>query len=331
MAVRPGDPALYIAEKTGRVVAIRGGAVNPVPVLDLSSDVSLGGEQGLLGLTFSPDGGFLYVNFTDTNGDTRIDEFAMRGDRADEGSRRQVLFVQQPYDNHNGGNLVFGPDGYLYIGMGDGGSGGDPQNRAQTKSELLGKMLRISPRPSGGRPYGIPPDNPFVDEPSARPEVWAYGLRNPWRFSFDSSTGALWIGDVGQSSWEEIDTQPAGSRGGQNYGWNRQEGAHPYSGSGSPAGTTVSPVFEYPHTYGRCAVTGGYVYRGQDIPGLAGTYVFADFCRGELQGLRLDKGTVADQWALGPTVPNLSSFGQDASGELYVLSLSAGVYRLAPG
>jgi glucose/arabinose dehydrogenase len=324
LAVRPGDPALYVAEKPGRVVAIRDGTVDPVPVLDVSSEVSLGGEQGLLGLAFAPDGRFLYVNMTDVDGDTRIAEYAMVDGGADASSRREVLFVDQPYSNHNGGNLVFGPDGYLYIGLGDGGSGGDPQGNAQSLQTLLGKMLRIDPRPSGDEPYGIPADNPFVETPDARPEIWAYGLRNPWRYSFDRSTGDLWIGDVGQSAWEEVDHQPASSDGGENYGWNVREGSHAYS-----AGSlfdAVDPVYDYSHSDGGCVVTGGYVYRGAVIPDLVGSYVFADFCLGALEVLRAD-GIAVD---LGPTVQGVSSFGEDAAGDLYVLSLGGQVYRVVP-
>ena len=328
LAVRPDDPALYIAEKGGRVVAIRGGTVDPTPVLDVSSEVSLGGEQGLLGLAFSPDGGSLYVNYTDVDGDTRVVAYAMAGDRADPSSRREVLFVDQPYSNHNGGNLVFGPDGYLYIGLGDGGSGGDPHGNAQSLGTLLGKMLRIDPRPADGAPYRIPADNPFVTTPGALPEIWAYGLRNPWRYSFDRATGDLWIGDVGQSAWEEVDRQPASSNGGENYGWNVREGAHPYAGGGSLPGA-VDPVFDYSHSDGGCVVTGGYVYRGRAIPDLVGTYVFADFCLGELEGLRLGGGEVVQE-QLGVAVGPVSSFGEDAQGELYVLSLAGGVYRLVP-
>lgn len=199
LSVRAGDQALYIAEKTGRVVAIRDGKVDGRPVLDLSAEVSQGGEQGLLGLAFSPDGRFMYVNYTDLAGDTHVTEFAMLGRGIDTASRRDVLVVDQPYSNHNGGNLVFGPDGHLYIGLGDGGSAGDPEDRAQDLGSLLGKMLRIDPRPDGDRPYGIPSDNPFVDRKGARPEIWAYGLRNPWRYSFDRLTGELWIGDVGRA------------------------------------------------------------------------------------------------------------------------------------
>ena len=328
LAVRPDDPAFYVAEKDGQVVAIRDGDVDPTPVLDVSSQVSLGGEQGLLGLVFSPDGKSLYVNYTDVDGDTRVVAYAMAGDRADPSSRREVLFVDQPYSNHNGGNLVFGPDGYLYIGLGDGGSGGDPHDNAQSLGTLLGKMLRIDPRPADGAPYRIPADNPFVTTPGALPEIWAYGLRNPWRYSFDRSTGDLWIGDVGQSAWEEVDRQPASSGGGENYGWNVREGSHPYAAGGSLPGA-VDPVFDYSHSDGGCVVTGGYVYRGAVIPDLVGTYVFADFCLGAIEGLRLDGDEVVHQ-QLGAPVQAVSSFGEDAQGELYVLSLAGGVYRLVP-
>jgi len=329
MAVRRSDDGLYVAEKTGRVVAIRGGSLDPVPVLDLSAEVSQGSEQGLLGLAFSPDGRFLYVNYTDLAGDTHITEFSMQDGKADQASRRQVMFVDQPFSNHNGGNLSFGPDGYLYVGLGDGGSGGDPLNNAQSLDTLLGKMLRIDPRPGGGRPYQIPPDNPFIGQPGVLPEIWAYGLRNPWRYSFDGSTGDLWIGDVGQDAWEEVDFQQAGSQGGENYGWNRLEGTHGYAGDAPP--DAVPPVYEYEHVGGGCVVTGGYVYRGAGIPALEGVYVFGDFCEGKLMALRLQGGVVVDIADLGPTVENLSSFGEDAGGELYVMSLSGSLFRLAPG
>jgi glucose/arabinose dehydrogenase len=329
MAVRSGDPALYIAQKTGKVVAVRDGVVDPVPVLDLTSQVSLGGEQGLLGVAFSPDGRDVYVNYTDTNGDTHVTAFAMRDGRADTATRRDVLVVDQPYANHNGGNLAFGPDGYLYIGLGDGGSGGDPQGNGQSLSTLLGKMLRIDPTPFGDRPYRIPADNPFIDRADARPEIWAFGLRNPWRYSFDRLTGDLWIGDVGQSAWEEVDVQPFGSSGGENYGWNRMEGDRSYGGAAPPA-DAVPPVYEYSPEKG-CVVTGGYVYGGESIPDLYGVYVFADFCAGELEALRLKDGRIIDHRALGPVVSDVSSFGEDAQGELYAMSLDGGLYRLAPG
>jgi glucose/arabinose dehydrogenase len=329
IAIRTGDPSLYVAEKTGRVVAIRDGRVAAHPVLDLSNAVSLGGEQGLLGLAFSPDGRYLYVNYTDVNGDTRIVGYAMRGDRAVPASRRQVLFVDQPYDNHNGGDLVFGPDGDLYVGLGDGGSGGDPHGNGQSLGTLLGKMLRIRPTPTGPEPYRVPADNPFAGDPGARPEIWAYGLRNPWRYSFDPATGDLWIADVGQSAWEEIDRLPAGSPGGANLGWNLLEGTHRYAGA-APAGA-VPPVYEYSHATGGCVVIGGDVYRASAIPALVGDYVFADFCEGTLQALRLQPDGSVTHQPLGVSLPNVSSFGAGPDGELYVTSLDGGVYRLTRG
>jgi glucose/arabinose dehydrogenase len=328
MAIRRGDPALYVAQKTGAVVRIVDGRVDPARVLDLGGEVSLGSEQGLLGLAFSPDGRFLYVNYTDTNGDTHVTEFAMGGDRADPSTRRDILSVDQPYVNHNGGNLVFGPDGYLYVGLGDGGSGGDPHGNGQSLSTLLGKMLRIDPRPSAGRSYSVPPTNPFVGRADARPEIWAYGLRNPWRYSFDRLTGDLWIGDVGQGAWEEVDVQPVDSDGGENYGWALMEGDHPYEGGDPPDGV-VRPVFEYSHDEGGCTITGGYVYRGRAIPDLYGAYVFGDYCVGRLEAIRLEGGRV-EHHELGPVVQGLSSFGEDARGELYVMSLDGDVSKIVP-
>jgi glucose/arabinose dehydrogenase len=330
MAVRERDSALYVAQKTGKVVAIRAArTVDRVPVLDLSDEVSLGGEQGLLGLAFAPGGGELYVNYTDTNGDTHVTGFAMRGDRADPATRRDILVVEQPYSNHNGGNLVFGPDGFLYVGLGDGGSGGDPHGNGQSLSTLLGKMLRIDPQLSGEAPFRIPADNPFVGRADARPAIWAYGLRNPWRYSFDRLTGDLWIGDVGQTEWEEVDVQLAGSSGGENYGWNILEGSHPFFGDELPDG--VTPIYEYSHAEGGCTVIGGYVYRGESIPALDGAYLFGDLCIGEIEALRVESGRVTGYAPLGPVVENLSSFGEDADGELYAMSLSGGVYRIAAG
>jgi glucose/arabinose dehydrogenase len=333
MAVRRGDPSLYVAEKGGRLVAIRDGRVDPTPVLDLSGEVSQGAEQGLLGVAFSPDGRFLYANHTDEQGDTVVVELTMRGDvggaEADPASLRVVLRVHQPFSNHNGGHLAFGPDGFLYIGLGDGGSAGDPRGHAQSLSSLLGKMLRIDPRPTGGERYGVPADNPFVARRDARPEIWAFGLRNPWRYSFDRVTGDLWIGDVGQSAWEEIDVQPAASRGGENYGWNAMEGTHPFGSDEPPAGA-IAPVFEYGHGAGGCGVIGGYVYRGTAIPALDGAYLYSDLCLGTLEALRLVDGEVRRD-DLGLTVQAVSSFGEGLDGELYVLSLAGGVYRLVPG
>jgi glucose/arabinose dehydrogenase len=329
LATRSGDRALYIAEKTGRVVAIRDDRVDPTPVLDLSGDVSLGGEQGLLGIAFSPDGRSLYVNYTDVDGDTRVVAYAMGRRTAEPDTRRELLFVDQPYANHNGGDLVFGPDGYLYVGLGDGGSAGDPQGHAQSLESLLGKMLRIDPRPDRDRAYSIPPDNPFVDRDGARAEIWAYGLRNPWRYSFDRATGDLWIGDVGQNAWEEIDRLPAGTPPGANLGWKLIEGSRRFTGD--PPNGAVAPVYEYPHASGACTVIGGVVYRGDEIPDLVGAYLFADLCLGELEAIRLGSGEHVDHAVLGPTVPNVGSFGEDAEGDVYALSLAGGVYRLTRG
>jgi glucose/arabinose dehydrogenase len=330
MALRPGDDAFYFAEKGGRLRAVRGGQVDPQAVLDLSGEVSTGAEQGLLGLAFSPDGGFLYVHFTNKGDDVRVVEFAFRDGRADTGSRREVLAVDHPFKNHNGGQLVFGTDGRLYVSIGDGGSGNDPMNNAQRLDSLLGKVLRIDPRPSGTAAYGIPPDNPFVGRQGAKGEIWLYGLRNPWRFSFDRQTNDLWIGDVGQSALEEIDFCPAGSAPGANFGWAAFEGTRRSTVYRLPPPSEhVPPVHEYPTGDG-CAVTGGYVYRGARVPALQGFYLMADFCNGQVVALRQEGGKVVDRRSLGLTVENLASFGQDAAGELYALSLSGGIFRFDP-
>ncbi|HVE90732.1 MAG TPA: PQQ-dependent sugar dehydrogenase [Actinomycetota bacterium] len=328
-ATRPGDNALYVAEQTGRVMAIHDGVVDPAPALDLTGQISSGGERGLLGLVFSRDGSLMYVNFTDPAGDTRVSEFRMSGGRADHASRRDLLFIDQPFANHNGGALAFGPGGHLYIATGDGGSGGDPQNNGQSLNTLLGKILRIDPRPSGTAAYTIPAGNPFVGVAGARPEIWSYGLRNPWRFSFDRVTGDIWIGDVGQNLWEEIDYRPASSLGGENYGWRQMEGTHPYNGGTEPP-NHVPPIHEYANDRGTCAVTGGYVYRGTRIPSLQGTYVYSDYCLGTLRGLRQVAGTKVSDADLGAAAPLVASFGEDGSGELYVLSLGGPVFRIDP-
>jgi glucose/arabinose dehydrogenase len=287
------------------VTAIRGGQVDPTPVLDLTGQVSTGGEQGLLGLVFAPDGSHLYVNYTDTAGDTHIVEYAMSGGVANPATRHEIFFVKQPFANHNGGNLVFGPDGLLWVGLGDGGSGGDPNNNAQNPATPLGKMLRM-------------------DAATGQYSIWAMGLRNPWRYSFDRATGSLWIGDVGQDMWEEVDFAAGVQPGGLNFGWSRFEGNHLYNASRSAPGA-VPPVYEYSHGGGVCAVTGGYVYRGTRIANMNGVYLFADFCVGHVMGMV--NGQVRD---LGMVAPNLASFGEDLSGELYALSLSGGVYRIDP-
>jgi glucose/arabinose dehydrogenase len=339
LATRAGDRTLYIVSKKGAVWALRDGRIDPAPVLDLSGQVTKGNEQGLLGMAFSPSGAFAYVDYTDLGGDTNIVEFAWSHGRADLSTRRRILFVDQPFPNHNGGNLVFGPDGDLYIGMGDGGSDatspspGDPLKNGQNVGVLLGKMLRIQPRlpdgslPPGGKPYAVPTDNPFVGRAGARPEIWAFGLRNPWRYSFDRVTGDLWIGDVGAGAREEIDVQPAGSGGGQNYGWSLLEGTVAWS---DPPPGAVAPIYEYDHRGGACAVTGGFAYRGSAIPDLAGWYVFGDFCTGVIHVLQIVPGGRRVYVAAGSVIPELASFGQDQEGELYALSLGGDVYKLVP-
>jgi glucose/arabinose dehydrogenase len=334
MAARPGDTAVYVAEQVGRVWAVRDGRLEGRPVLDVRSQVASGGERGLLGLTFSRDGTKLYVNYTNIWGYTVVFEHPMRADgTADVARRRRLLAIWQPQSNHNGGDLAIGPDGMLWIATGDGGGYGDqgpghaPEGNGQSLRTLLGKLLRIDPRPGPTGPYRIPADNPFVGRADARPEIWAYGLRNPWRFSFDRTTGDLWVADVGQGAREEVNRRVAGTRGGVNFGWNVWEGTQRFRDGFAPG--HVPPVFEYDHAGGRCSITGGYVYRGQRIPSLRGWYTFADYCDGRIRALRREPG----RWVmveLGVSLPNVASFGQTRAGELWVISLSDGLYRLAP-
>jgi glucose/arabinose dehydrogenase len=338
MAIRSGDPAMYVVEKVGRIRALRNGVLDPKPVLDLTSMVgSSSNEQGLLGLAFSPDGSKLYVDYTNRDGDTRVDEYAVGADGAvDTASRRQVLAQDQPEVNHNGGEVAFGPDGMLYIGLGDGGAAGDqgpghvPGGNAQSLGTWLGKILRIDPTPSSGKAYTVPADNPFVGTAGARPEIWAYGLRNPWRFSWDTATGDLWIGDVGQDAWEEVDlaTKASGAGRGVNYGWNVWEGTHRYRDGDAPG--AVMPVFDYSHDGGNCSVTGGFVYRGTKIPALRGGYLFADYCGGTLRTLAAQDGKVVQDRVLPVRAAGINSFGRDASGELYAVTDGGDVYRVDP-
>jgi len=333
LAVAPGDGSLYVAEQSGLVAAVRDGALDPTPVLDLRAGISTGGERGLLGLAFSPDGSKLYVDYTNPQGLPTLAEYAFAGGRADPATARVLLSVPHPQPNHNGGQIAFGPDGDLYMGIGDGGAAGDqgpghaPGGNGQSLATLLGKVLRIDPKPTLSAPYSIPAGNPFAGG-GGRPEIWAYGLRNPWRFSFDKTTGDLWIADVGQAMYEEIDFMPAGQGAGANYGWNRMEGNHPYQGT-VPA-NVVAPVQELAHTAGYCAVVGGFVYRGSRIPDLRGSYLYGDNCNPKISAIRVDGGRVVASRDLGVTLRSVSSFGQDAAGELYVLSLSQGVYRIDP-
>jgi glucose/arabinose dehydrogenase len=335
MAQHPDSDDLYIVEKTGRVMAVRAGLVfDPVPVLDLSSEVSGGLEQGLLGLAFSPNGRFMYVYLTDNDWDTRLLEFRFADGAVDLESRREVLHVEQPRANHNGGTIMFGPDGFLYIGLGDGGGAGDPEYESQNLRTLLGNMLRINPRPAGRRSYRVPRDNPFVKRRGARPEIWAYGLRNPWKYSFDRDTGDLWIADVGQNRWEEINLQRARSKGGENYGWNHMEGLELYDGR--PPGAReprdhAPPIHVYANAGASCSITGGYVYRGETISFLEDAYVYSDWCDGRLRYIRERRGEVVEEEELGVTVPSIASFGEDHDGELYAISLGGTIFKLLPG
>ena len=318
-----GSGRLFIIEKNGAIRIYENGQLLEQPFLDIEERVNDdGNEMGLLGLAFHPNyerNGYFYVNYTGRGGDTFISRLQAGGNIADAGSESILMKVKQPYSNHNGGAVVFGPDGYLYLSLGDGGLAGDPHKNGQDTTSLLGKILRIDVNSSD--PYAIPSDNPFGNE------VWAYGLRNPWRISFDRSSGDLWIGDVGQGEWEEIDYLPAGSGGGANFGWSIMEGNHGYDGQIQPG--LLLPVAEYGHadTLGGCSVTGGYVYRG-GMPEWNGIYLYGDYCKGHVWGLMRSDGQWQSQllFEAGMTI---TSFGQDESGEIYLASDAGGVYKLA--
>ncbi|HJX15931.1 MAG TPA: PQQ-dependent sugar dehydrogenase [Candidatus Deferrimicrobiaceae bacterium] len=327
-----GSGRVFVVEQAGTIRTLDNSAA--LPFLDIRDRVLSGGEQGLLSVAFPP--GFaatrrFYVNYTRIqDGATVVSRFLVNSDSraADNGSETVLLTIAQPFSNHNGGQLAFGPDGYLYIGMGDGGSGGDPFNNAQNPASLLGKILRIDVE-SGQAPYAVPASNPFLSDNTARGEIWATGLRNPWRFSFDRATGDLYIGDVGQGQFEEIDFQPSASPGGENYGWNVMEGAHCFLGPSCDNTGLVLPVAEYDHGLG-CSVSGGMVYRGAEFPSFQGTYVYGDFCTGRIWGLR-KVGTTWENTLLADTTHQISAFGEDEAGNLYVASYGTGtVYRIAP-
>ncbi|MCI4043674.1 PQQ-dependent sugar dehydrogenase [Streptomyces sp. TRM75563] len=320
------DDTLWIAERAGTVRVLDGSGLGS-PVLDISDETTTDGERGLLGVAFDKTFAHFYISFTDLEGTSTIDEFAVEDGRLQPDTRRTVLTQPQPYANHNGGDIKFGPDGYLYIAFGDGGSGGDPHGNGQKLDTLLGKLLRIDP--SGGEPYAIPADNPFVADANAKDEIWSYGLRNPWRFSFDADTGDLLIGDVGQSDWEEIDWAPADSKGGENYGWSSMEGTHPFRGGTEPA-NHVPPVHEYDRTGLGCSVTGGFVYRGEALPDLQGSYVFSDYCDGTLRTLQMADGEVTGVGDLGVSAGEVISFVEGGDGELYVLGSNGAVSRVDP-
>ena len=320
---------LFVVEQGGKIQLLKGG--RKTVFLDVSKLVTAGGEQGLLSMAFAPDyasSGLFYVYFTDKNGDEQIVEYKASGDVADPNSARRLLLIPDDESNHNGGQLQFGPDGLLYIGEGDGGGGGDqhgPHGNGQNLGVLLGKILRIDPRPSAGLPYTIPKDNPFVKRAGARPEIYAYGLRNPWRFSFDRSTSAMTIADVGQDQWEEVNYVAKGKARGANFGWRVFEGKSRYGPKGESAPGAVKPLLVESHSDGNCSVTGGYVIRDPALKAWRGRYVFGDFCRGMIQTANVKTGKVTDR---GLKVESLSSFGEDARGRVYAASLSGPVYRL---
>jgi glucose/arabinose dehydrogenase len=330
---RTGDEALYVVEKQGRIRALRGGAADPAAVLDISANVASTNENGLLGLAFGPDGNTLYVFYNDKRRAIVVSEFPFDGRVADQTKERRLIVLPKTTDEHNAGTLVTTEDGLLWIAIGDGGPAGDPSNNAQRLDRLFGKVLRIDPRTPGEKlPYSIPPDNPFVPKKSLDPtaatsrrtEIWAYGLRNPWRLSIDRATGDVWIPDVGEGTTEEINRVPF-AKAGINLGWRAREGRRPYKG-GRPA-TAVDPIYDYPHRDGRCAVVGGFVYRGLAIPALQGAYVFADVCNGQISAL-VGSGATWKAVSLGARLSYITSFGQDSNGELLATSLEGGIVRI---
>jgi glucose/arabinose dehydrogenase len=336
VAAPPGDThRLFVVERGGRIVVVRDGRRLGTPFLDISSEVSTDSERGLLSMAFAPDyksSGRFYVYFTDHTGDIHIQELrrSSNPDVAATASRRNLLTIgHREFGNHDGGQLQFGPDGRLYAGVGDGGGGGDPHNHGQSLNTDLAKLLRIDPRaPGGGRAFGVR-GNPFVSRRGARAEIWAYGLRNPWRFSFDRATGDLVIADVGQNSWEEIDFARRGAGRGANYGWNVFEGRSRFRSGSAPG--AVQPRVVHSHGDGYCAITGGYVVRDRSLGSLYGRYVYGDLCKSALRSVKLGRGGGASgDRTVGVSVTQLVSFGEDARGRVYAVSLDGGVYRLAP-
>lgn len=339
-----GSGRLFVTEQEGRLRVVQGGSLLETPVLDISGQVSCCGERGLLSVAFPPDyadKGYFYVNYTDNDGATVVSRFRMTDDPnvADPASEELILMLDQPFPNHNGGQLAFGPDAYLYIGTGDGGAAGDPGNRAQDPANLLGKMLRLDVEQADlfpyqpDQPYLVPPTNPYTQTAGFAPEIWAWGLRNPWRFSFDSATGDLYIADVGQNSFEELSYQPASSSGGENYGWRCKEGFADFNIDGECATRDlVPPIHAYPRGDG-CSVTGGYVYRGSIYSSMQGVYIFGDYCTSTIWGLEPPPGS-GEAWQRTTLLDNavaggLSSFGEDEAGNLYAAGLDSGtVYRL---
>ncbi len=336
-----GDERMFVVSQEGIIYILNSdGTYRARPFMSIANKTQPGGERGLLGIAFHPQyaqNGYFYLDYTDLNGDTRVSRFSVKPDSADVGdpkSEKLLLTVKQPYSNHNGGQICFGPDGYLYIALGDGGSGGDPNNNGQNKKSLLGKLLRIDVnKAENGKEYAIPTDNPFVNNPDFAPEIWAYGLRNPWRFSFDRATNDLWIADVGQNKLEEVDFQHASSKGGENYGWRCYEGNDAYNTEGcGDKSNYVFPIFQYPHnsTTGGCSITGGYVYRGKIWKDLQGWYFFGDYCTGNIWATKRHQNGTFQTEDFGKLGADFSTFGQNTDGELFAVQHSSGgnIWRL---
>jgi glucose/arabinose dehydrogenase len=340
-----GDPVnadrWFVLQKEGRLRVIEGGVTRTLDFLDLSDKVSTESERGLLGMAFHPqfpETPWVYLNYTDKQGSTNVARFTVNTKTwvANPASEKTLLVIEQPWANHNGGMIAFGPkDGYLYIGMGDGGAAADPHNAAQNGQNLLGKILRIDV--DQGEPYGIPASNPFVGNDDFRDEIWAYGVRNPWRFCFDPLNGDLYIGDVGQNKWEEISWQPGSSTGGENYGWRILEGNHAFDENPpQPLPQMVAPIHEYGQggKIGHCSVTGGYLYRGAAIPGLEGVYFYGDFCSGAVGSFRVVDGQQvgrvnhSENFNRDKRLAGLVSFAVDAMGEMYILTMSGSMYKI---
>ncbi len=331
----PGDARLFVVELGGKIKIVENGALLATPFLDISARISTGGERGLLSVAFHPSyktNGFFFVYFTATNGDIRIERYSVSAnpDVANAGSSK--LIITAPHSsasNHNGGLAMFGPDGKLYLGLGDGGGGGDPFGNSQNKATPLASILRIDV--DNGDPYSIPAGNPYIGVSGAKQEIWAIGLRNPWRYAFDRTTGLLYIADVGQDKFEEVDVVPA-TQAGVNYGWNVMEGLSCYNATTCNQTGFQPPVFDYSHSDGSCSITGGLVYRGSALPQIAGHYFYSDYCLGFLKSFRYANGAVADArtWSVG-SLGNVTSFGEDAAGELYVTSSNGSVYKLVRG
>ena len=328
-----GDSRLFVVEQGGRIRIVENGQLLGTPFLDISNIVLHQGEQGLLSMAFHPDystNGFFYVYHTDRGGDSRVARYSGSGNTADENSGLTIMTIDQPFGNHNGGQLAFGADGMLYVALGDGGSGGDPLGHGQNTATILGSILRIDvDNPDIGLPYGIPSDNPFFGSGAARGEIWAYGLRNPWRFAFDDTDGLLYVADVGQSRFEEVTVVNAAD-GGLNFGWNIMEGMSCFSAATCDQSGLVLPVLQYDNTGfgGNCSITGGYVYRGSELSGLQGHYFYSDFCGGFLRSFRFDNGAPVDEQDWGVEAGSVTSFGQDSIAELYIVVAEGAVFKI---